>query len=63
LTILAFGVGFLSSSATNGLRKESFIRLNKLATIAKDLIIGRIGTLDIKEINTVAHKLKEVLRL
>jgi len=30
----------------NGLKKPSLIRLNKLATLDKELIIGRLGVLD-----------------
>ena len=33
-------------SAANGLKKESLIRLNKLATIDKELVIGKIGALN-----------------
>ncbi len=30
----------------NGLKKESLIRLSKLATIDKDLVLGRLGRID-----------------
>jgi mRNA interferase MazF len=33
-------------STLNGLKKPSLIRLNKIATIDKELIIGRLGVLD-----------------
>ena len=53
----------LSPSDSNGLKKESLIRLNKLATIDKELIIGIIGTLSKEERTKVNNKLKEVFQL
>ncbi|MEO7923803.1 MAG: type II toxin-antitoxin system PemK/MazF family toxin [Chitinophagaceae bacterium] len=48
---------------SNGLKKESLIRLNKLATIDKELIIGKIGELDATERDIVNQKLKELFQL
>jgi mRNA interferase MazF len=48
---------------TNGLKKESLIRLNKLATIDKELIMGKIGVLNDAEKNIVNQKLKEIFHL
>lgn len=53
----------IKPSATNGLKKESLIRLNKLATIDKELIIGSIGILSKDEIGKVNVKLKEIFKL
>ena len=50
-------------SDSNGLKKESLIRLNKLATLGKELIIGKIGTHSRNDIITVNQKLKEVFQL
>jgi mRNA interferase MazF len=50
-------------SAGNGLKKDSLIRLNKLATIDKELILGKIGKLDINEMDLVNLKLKKILQL
>jgi mRNA interferase MazF len=36
----------IEPSDLNGLKKTSLVRLNKLATIDKDLIIGKLGSLD-----------------
>ena len=44
-------------TTANGLKKESLIRLNKLATIDKELIIGKIGSLDKGERDIVNKKL------
>jgi len=47
----------------NGLKKPSLIRLSKLATIDKDLVIGRLGRVTATEINTVNENLMKLLRL
>src|SRR5258706_2317510 len=53
----------LKPTKSNGLKKESFIRLSKLATIDKELIIGKIGELNTHEMIAVNQKLKEVFQL
>ena len=53
----------IKPTALNGLKKESLIRLNKLATIDKELIIGKIGTLDKQEKSIINQKLKEIFQL
>lgn len=53
----------IKSSAGNGLKKDSLIRLNKLATIDKELILGKIGSLSNSEILAVNQKLKELFQL
>lgn len=53
----------IKANAGNGLKKDSLIRLNKLATIDIELIFGKIGMLNNDELNTVNQKLKEVLQL
>ena len=53
----------LSPNTTNGLKKTSLIRLSKLATIDKELIIGKIGMLNKEETETVNQKLREVFQL
>jgi mRNA interferase MazF len=47
----------------NGLKKESLIRLTKFATIDKDLVWGRIGTLEDKHIRQINKNLAEILQL
>ena len=53
----------INPSDGNGLKKESLIRLNKLATIDKELIIGKIGILSKEEKKKVNNKLKELFQL
>jgi mRNA interferase MazF len=43
----------LNPSNLNGLKVESIIKLNKLATLDKQLILGRLGELSSKEITVV----------
>lgn len=47
----------------NGLKKESLIRLTKFATIDKDLVWGRLGTLENKYIHQINRKLAVILQL
>jgi mRNA interferase MazF len=35
----------INPTQENGLKKPSLIRLNKIATLEKDLVIGRLGSL------------------
>jgi mRNA interferase MazF len=50
-------------SDLNGLKKTSLIRLNKFATIDKDLIIGRLGSLEKNYIDLLNQNLKRILKL
>lgn len=50
-------------SPENGLKKDSLIRLNKLATIDKELILGKIGELGIVDMDLVNLNLKKILDL
>ena len=47
----------------NGLKKPSLIRLSKLATLDKELIIGRLGVLDIHYTDLVNKNLIRLLKL
>lgn len=53
----------INPSENNGLKKPSLIRLSKLATIDKDLIIGRLGNLDVKTISQMNRSLIHLLQL
>ena len=54
---------FIEPSDSNGLKKTSLIRLNKIATIDKDLIIGRLGVLDIPNMALLNRNLIRILKL
>lgn len=53
----------LKPSEVNGLKTASLIRLNKFATIDKDLITGRLGALDNDYIELLNSNLMEILKL
>jgi len=53
----------IKPSDLNGIKKISLIRLNKLATIDKGLIIGRIGVLDREYSNLLNYNLMKLFKL
>ena len=53
----------IKPSPTNGLKKESLLRLSKFATIDSNLIIGILGELDATTMKIVNQNLKIILKL
>jgi mRNA interferase MazF len=53
----------LQPTKLNGLKKTSLIRLNKIATVDKELIIGLLGQLDDKYIEKLDDNLIKILKL
>lgn len=53
----------LEPSIENGLKRTSLVRLSKLATVDKNLVIGRIGSLNKAELKSVDDNLKLLLKL
>ena len=53
----------LSPNQVNGLKKESLIRLSKLATIDKDLALGRLGRIDKKTTQLLDLNLKNIFKI
>lgn len=53
----------IQPSDLNGLKKTSLIRLNKITTIDKDLIIGRLGSLDDTYLDLLNRNLIQILKL
>lgn len=51
--------GFIKS----GLKVDSVIKLDKIATVLKDLIVGELGELDKGRRQEVNHKLKKILEI
>ena len=47
----------------NGLKKPSLIRLSKLATIDKDMVIGRLGSIDEHYMSLLNKTLIQLLKL
>ena len=48
---------FLQKSTTNGLKKDSIVKLNKIATLDYSLIMGSVGLLIENELKEVDRKL------
>jgi mRNA interferase MazF len=53
----------LQPSDVNGLKITSLLRLNKFATIDKDLIIGRLGSLNNEQIKILNSNLAKSFRI
>lgn len=53
----------LKSSNANGLKRDSILRLSKLATLDRDLALGRIGTVDAKTLKQVNKNLIKIFKL
>jgi len=53
----------LQPKTNNGIKKTSLIRLSKLATVDRKLIIGIIGSLDKVELAELNIKLKVIFQL
>lgn len=53
----------IEPSPLNGLKKTSIIRLNKFATLDKDLVLGKLGQLTVTEIHLLNKNLVNILQL
>lgn len=53
----------ISPNKTNGLKKISYIRSNKIATIEKRLALAKLGDLDTKTKKSVQGKLKTLFKI
>ena len=53
----------LTGSEESGLKKKSLIRLSKLATIDRELALGKLGELNEEQILLVNTNLKQIFQL
>ncbi|MBI3599253.1 MAG: type II toxin-antitoxin system PemK/MazF family toxin [Nitrospinae bacterium] len=53
----------LRPNSINGLKKDSLLKLNKIATLDLDLVMGKIGNLDESELRKVDKKLIDVFKI
>ena len=53
----------LEPNDSNGLKKTSLIRLSKITTIDKDLILGKLGELNAFDIEIINRNLLNILNL
>lgn len=51
------------ATAKNGLKQDSTIKINKIATLQKKIILGELGVLEPTLMKTVDSKLKILFRL
>lgn len=54
---------FLSPNEENRLKKDSIIRLDKLASIDKDLILGKLGKIRFQELQEIDKKLIQLFNI
>lgn len=53
----------IKPSEINGLKKESLLRLSKLATLDKNLALGRLGRLESSTLTEVDSNLKKLFQI
>jgi mRNA interferase MazF len=53
----------LEPNDLNGLKKTSLVRLSKITTIDKDLILGKLGELDSLDMKNINKSLIKILNL
>lgn len=53
----------LQPSGTNGIKKDSIVRSNKIATIDSTLVIGKIGAINSDQIKELHLKLKTIFQI
>jgi mRNA interferase MazF len=53
----------LEPNDLNGLKKTSLVRVSKITTIDKDLILGKQGELDLLEMQSINKSLIKILNL
>jgi mRNA interferase MazF len=53
----------LQPNSSNGIKKASLIRVSKIATLDRALVLGKIGSLNQTEIMELNSKLKQLLHL
>jgi mRNA interferase MazF len=53
----------LKATNLNGLKMDSYLRLNKITTLDKNLIVGKLGNLTSHEISLLDQTLFKMLRL
>jgi mRNA interferase MazF len=53
----------LKPSSANGLKRDSLLRLSKLATIDKDLALGKLGSISKVDMVNVNQNLRNLLQL
>lgn len=53
----------VKSTLKNGLKNDSVIKIDKIATLDKKIILGEIGSLEINTLKVIDEKLKKLFSL
>lgn len=53
----------LQPQSQNGIKRTSLVRLNKIATVDKSLIVGSIGSITTAQITELNQKLKQLFQI
>ncbi|HCC83509.1 TPA: hypothetical protein DEP96_01515 [Candidatus Uhrbacteria bacterium] len=53
----------IKASQTNGLKADSFIRTDKIATLQKKIVLGELGKLETTAYKLVKDKLRKILAI
>lgn len=53
----------IQPSSNNGMNETFFVCLNKLASIDKSLVLGKIGSLEMHNIDAIDQKLRYILQI
>ncbi len=53
----------LSANSLNGLKRNSLVRLSKLATIDTELVLGKLGEISESEVKELDNNLVEILQI
>ena len=53
----------IKSSNANGLKTDSIVRVDKIATLQKKIILGDFGKLELETLNIVDKKIKQLFLL
>lgn len=53
----------LEPTKINGLKRVSLLRLSKITTIDKNLVLGKLGELHQDDVDSINNKLIEILKL
>lgn len=53
----------IKPSEINGLKSDSFVRLDKITTLDKEIIVGRLGSVTEQEMKEIDKQLIQILKI
>jgi mRNA interferase MazF len=54
---------YVKAALANGLKVDSLVRLNKIATLSLDICVGKLGSLESYEMDDVKNGLKKLFEI